>query len=210
MMFVPHFLLGWSWTETFYRAMVLLVVASPCALVAAIMPATLSAISNGAKHGILFKGGVHLENLSHIQAIAFDKTGTLTKGQPEVTDVVVENGLDKDDLLLTVASIESHSNHPLANAIVQYAKSNLDSKLIDPASIEDVAGWGVKAIINHQEWKIGKAGFVGKKKLEQFADGVAQNTCKRRENNCLCSKRREDYCSHCLKDMVRDETKSGH
>ena len=81
MMFLPHFLLGWSWTETFYRAMVLLVVASPCALVASIMPATLSAISNGARHGILFKGGVHLENLSHIQAIAFDKTGTLTKGQ---------------------------------------------------------------------------------------------------------------------------------
>ena len=63
MMFLPHFLLGWSWTETLYRAMVLLVVASPCALVASIMPATLSAISNGARHGILFKGGVHLENL---------------------------------------------------------------------------------------------------------------------------------------------------
>ena len=62
MLFVPHFVLGWSWTETFYRAMILLVVASPCALVASIMPATLSAISNGARHGILFKGGIHLEN----------------------------------------------------------------------------------------------------------------------------------------------------
>ena len=64
MMFLPHFLLGWSWNETVYRAMVLLVVASPCALAASIMPATLSAISNGAKRGILFKGGVHLENLA--------------------------------------------------------------------------------------------------------------------------------------------------
>ena len=89
MMFLPHYLLGWSWTETLYRAMILLVVASPCALVASIMPASLSAISNGARHGILFKGGVHLENLSHFKAIAFDKTGTLTKGKPEVTDILV-------------------------------------------------------------------------------------------------------------------------
>ena len=207
MMFVPHFLLGWSWTETFYRAMVLLVVASPCALVAAIMPATLSAISNGAKHGILFKGGVHLENLSHIHAIAFDKTGTLTKGQPEVTDVVVENGLDKDDLLLTVASIESHSNHPLANAIVQYAKSNLNSKLIDPASIEDVAGWGVKAIINHQEWKIGKAGFVGAEEAETFADGAVKHLANEGKTTVFVQRDGKIIAVIALKDVVRDETK---
>ncbi len=70
MMILPHFLFNWSWQETFYRAMVLLVVASPCALVASIMPATLSAISNGARNGILFKGGVHLENLGSLKAIA--------------------------------------------------------------------------------------------------------------------------------------------
>ena len=207
MMFVPHFLLGWGWTETFYRAMVLLVVASPCALVAAIMPATLSAISNGAKHGILFKGGIHLENLSHIQAIAFDKTGTLTKGQPEVTDIVVENGLNKDDLLLTVASIESHSNHPLANAIVQYAKSNLNSDLIDPASIEDVAGWGVKATINHQEWKIGKAGFVGTKEAEQFADGAVKNLATEGKTTVFVQKDGKIIAVIALKDVVREETK---
>ena len=68
MMILPHFLFNWSWQETFYRAMVLLVVASPCALVASIMPATLSAISNGARNGILFKGGVHLENLGVIKS----------------------------------------------------------------------------------------------------------------------------------------------
>ena len=95
MMFVPHYVLGWSWTETFYRAMILLVVASPCALVASIMPATLSAISNGARHGVLFKGGVHLENLGNLKAIALDKTGTLTKGKPEVTDVVFRDDLMK-------------------------------------------------------------------------------------------------------------------
>ena len=89
MMILPHYLFSWSWQETFYRAMVLLVVASPCALVASIMPATLSAISNGARNGILFKGGVHLENLGSLKAIAFDKTGTITRGTPEVTDFIV-------------------------------------------------------------------------------------------------------------------------
>ena len=177
MMFLPHFLLGWSWTETFYRAMVLLVVASPCALVASIMPATLSAISNGARHGILFKGGVHLENLSHIQAIAFDKTGTLTKGQPEVTDLIVQEGLIAEDVLLIAASIESHSNHPLAGAIVKYAKEKLATNLLHPEGIEDVVGWGVKAFIDGEEWKIGKAGFVGNERVRTICRWDRRNTC---------------------------------
>ena len=125
MMFVPHYALGWSWTETFYRAMILLVVASPCALVASIMPATLSAISNGARHGVLFKGGIHLENLGNLKAIALDKTGTLTKGKPEVTDVVFRDDLTEEDFLFHVASIENYSNHPLATCDCSlYKRSN--------------------------------------------------------------------------------------
>lgn len=107
MMFLPHYLLGWDWTTTFYRAMVLLVVASPCALVASIMPATLAAISNGAKNGILFKGGLHLEHLSVLNVLAVDKTGTLTQGKPEVTDVLVRDGIAFEEALLTLASIEA-------------------------------------------------------------------------------------------------------
>ena len=122
--------------------MVLLVVALPCALVASIMPATLSAISNGARHGILFQGGAHLENLSHLQAIAFDKTGMLPMGKPEVTDFIVQKGLYDKDVLRIAASIESHSTHPLANAIVKYAKVNLEDDLIHIESIEDLAGLG--------------------------------------------------------------------
>ncbi|MGY6209389.1 heavy metal translocating P-type ATPase [Cytobacillus firmus] len=207
MMFAPHFLLGWSWTETFYRAMILLVVASPCALVASIMPATLSAISNGARHGILFKGGVHLENLSHLKAIAFDKTGTLTKGKPEVTDVVVKDGLSKEELLLKVASIESHSNHPLANAIVKYAKSTLTEALIHPESIEDVTGFGVKAKFDHDEWKIGKASFVGKTEAMAFADGAADRMASEGKTVVFVQKNDEIIGLLSLKDVVRQETK---
>ncbi|HAQ08341.1 MAG TPA: cadmium-translocating P-type ATPase [Bacillus bacterium] len=207
MMVVPHYLLGWSWTETFYRAMILLVVASPCALVASIMPATLSAISNGAKHGILFKGGVHLENLSHLKAIAFDKTGTLTKGKPEVTDFIVSDGLDQDDVLLKAASIESHSNHPLANAIVKYAKETLAKELVNPESIEDVSGWGVKAHYENEDWKIGKADFIGKTASESFADGAALKLADGGKSIVFIERNGVLIGLLALKDVVREETK---
>lgn len=207
MMFLPHYLLDWSWTETFYRAMILLVVASPCALVASIMPATLSAISNGAKHGILFKGGVHLENLSHLKAIAFDKTGTLTKGKPEVTNVIVKDGLSTNEVLIKTASIESHSNHPLAQAIVKYTKHTLKESLLDPDTIEDVSGWGVKASFEGEHWKIGKAGFVGITLAEEFADGAAKELASEGKTVIFVQKNEEVVALIALKDVVREETK---
>lgn len=174
MLFAPHFLLSWSWTETFYRAMVLLVVASPCALVASVMPATLSAISMSARQGILFKGGVHLENLNKLKAIAFDKTGTLTRGKPEVSDLIVRDGMSIETLLLNTASLENYSNHPLAAAIVQYAKTYNVNELIKPTQMEDIAGFGVQGIIDGTLWKVGKAEFVGLDEAEQFHEGIAE------------------------------------
>ncbi|MDQ0973404.1 Cd2+/Zn2+-exporting ATPase [Neobacillus niacini] len=206
MMFLPYFLLDWTWNESFYRAMILLVVASPCALVASIMPATLSAISNGAKRGILVKGGVHLENLSHLKAIAFDKTGTLTKGKPEVTEIIVNENFSEAELLWKTASIENQSNHPLAQSIVKYVKANLDRDLLQPEKLEDVSGWGVKAEINGEQWKIGKADFVGKEAALSFAEGKAASLAGQgntlvfvQVNDCLAA-------MIALKDVVRQET----
>lgn len=172
MMFVPHFTLGWSWTETFYRAMILLVVASPCALVASITPATLSAISNGARHGILFKGGVHLENLGNLKAIAFDKTGTLTQGKPEIVDIIVREDISEEEFLQKVASIEKYSNHPLASAIFEFSSTRIVD-FIKPEAMEDIAGFGVQANINSELWKVGKADFVGSEQAEHFQNGIA-------------------------------------
>ncbi|MDQ0271560.1 heavy metal translocating P-type ATPase [Cytobacillus purgationiresistens] len=207
MMFFPHFLLGWSWNETFYRAMILLVVASPCALVASIMPATLSAISNGARKGILFKGGVHLENLSHLKAIAFDKTGTLTKGKPEVTDFIVKTGLNHDEILQKAASIENQSTHPLANAVVKYANKHLQVSFIRPEGLEDVAGWGVKAKIGHESWKIGKAAFIGKDEASSFANGIASKLAQEGKTVVFAQRNEEIVAIIALKDVVRTETK---
>ena len=205
MMFVPHFALGWSWQETFYRAMILLVVASPCALVAAIMPATLSAISNGARHGILFKGGMHLENLGNIKAIAFDKTGTLTKGKPEVTDVVLRDDLSEEAFLRYVASIEKFSNHPLASAIVSYATAK-GSDLVKPENMQDVAGFGVQATLQGVEWKVGKADFVGRTEAEQFQNGMALQFAEHGKTVVFASDNKGIAGVLALKDTVREET----
>lgn len=205
MMFLPHFILGWTWTETFYRAMVLLVVASPCALVASIMPATLSAISNGARNGILFKGGAHIENLAKLKVMAFDKTGTLTKGKPEVIDIITRNDINNEDFLFHVASIEKYSNHPLASSIVKFATQQV-MNLSKPEQMQDIAGFGVQGIINNQFWKVGKAEFVGKEEAEHFHNGIAtrfENEGKTvvfaRDNNGIAG-------IITLKDTIRDET----
>lgn len=204
MMFLPHYFFGWEWETTFYRAMVLLVVASPCALVASIMPATLAAISNGARHGILFKGGVHLENFSALKLLAVDKTGTLTEGTPKVTDVVVKDSLDEREIIQLLASIESQSNHPLAQAIVRYAKEE-KIEIKSDIDIEDIPGSGIKANVNQQTYLVGKPGFVGKQEAFEFANGIASELAD--EGKTVIFMRNEEgiVALVALKDTVRKE-----
>ncbi|MFD0714070.1 heavy metal translocating P-type ATPase [Paenibacillus sp. GCM10027626] len=156
---LPPLVFDWSWEQTFYKAMVFLVVASPCALVASIMPATLSAISSSARRGLLFKGGAHLENLANTKAIAFDKTGTLTIGEPQVTDLIALDGMDESEMLRIAASLESLSEHPLAKAIVKKAKEQ-QLTLERPAAFTTHTGWGIEAQWAGETWKIGKPGFL--------------------------------------------------
>jgi Cd2+/Zn2+-exporting ATPase len=123
MLFVPPLLLHEDWKVSLYRAMTLLVVASPCALVIATPATILSAIANAARNGILFKGGRFIEALGRIRVIAFDKTGTLTHGRFEVTDVVAIRGMSADELLAAAATAEKRSPHPLAQAVVRAAEA---------------------------------------------------------------------------------------
>ncbi len=147
-------LLGWPFQDVFYRAMTLLVVASPCALVISTPASFLSAIAAGARNGVLFKGGVHLENLARVRLMAFDKTGTLTYGRPRVTDIVPAPGFKEEEVLQLAASVERRSEHPLARAIVQYARERqLD--LDDPDDFRALVGKGVRARVNGQEVYIG-------------------------------------------------------
>ena len=148
-------LLGWTWNEAFYKAMVFLVVASPCALVSSIMPVMLSAMSSSARRGILFKGGAHMENMARTRVVAFDKTGTLTMGTPQVTDIITAENIDRAELLAAVAAIENISMHPLARAIVDQAnKENIT--LQEAEHVQALTGWGIEGTVNDVVWRIGK------------------------------------------------------
>lgn len=207
MMFLPYLLFGWSLSESIYRAMVLLVVASPCALVASIMPATLSAISNSAKHGVLFKGGVHIENLSQIKAIAFDKTGTLTNGKPVVTDAYYADGTDEDKVLATIAAIEEESTHPLANAIKAYGREALERHNPPIDDMRTVSGKGVTAVVDGVTWKVGNIDFAGKELVNQFHGGIAGKLASEGKT-IVCALAGDTIVAvFALKDTIRDNTK---
>ncbi|MDQ0173215.1 heavy metal translocating P-type ATPase [Paenibacillus tundrae] len=154
-------LFGWTWGDAFYKAMVFLVVASPCALVSSIMPVMLSAMSSSARRGILFKGGAHVENLAQTQVVAFDKTGTLTMGMPQVTDIVTAEVYDRTQVLAAVASIENLSMHPLARAIVDQAMLEYIA-LPQAEQVQALTGWGIEGMVNDVHWRIGKTDEVDK------------------------------------------------
>jgi Zn2+/Cd2+-exporting ATPase len=151
---IPYSLLGHDFQPTFYRAMTFLVVASPCALVISTPASILSAIANGARRGILFKGGVHLEQTASIRVIAFDKTGTLTTGTPALTSLVPWNGTNEEDLLRLSAAAESRSEHPLASAVIRAAE---DRQLGFPSAtnFKSIPGQGVEAIVSGVNVMIG-------------------------------------------------------
>ncbi|NMF62196.1 heavy metal translocating P-type ATPase [Brasilonema octagenarum] len=154
---LPPFVLNWDWETTIYRALTFLVVASPCALMAAIMPTLLSGIAQGARQGILFKNGAQLEMIGKVRAIAFDKTGTLTTGQLQVFQVIPTSGYTEADVLKVAASVESSSEHPIGEAIVQAARDLNWSRAVE---VRAIPGQGILGMNGHQEVIVGKADFV--------------------------------------------------
>ena len=132
-------------STTIYRAITLLVVASPCALIISTPASILSAIAAAAREGILFKGGAYLEAAASLDMLAFDKTGTLTSGKPKLTDVVPLNGYTEKELLSIAAGAESLSEHPIAQAIVERAQT-LELSFNSPQDFRGIAGHGVQAI----------------------------------------------------------------
>jgi len=153
-------LLGFSPDRAFYRAITLLVVASPCAVVIATPAAVLSAIANAARRGVLFKGGVHLERLADVDTIVFDKTGTLTVGRPVVTDIVALTGTGTDIELLSLAgALEQRSEHALAAAVIRACQAHgLD--LHEPESFEAVTGRGVRGTVEGRTVRVGNEQFL--------------------------------------------------
>jgi Zn2+/Cd2+-exporting ATPase len=170
-------LFGVPFQESFLRAMTLLVAASPCALALGAPAAILAGVARAARGGVLVKGGVHLENLGRLKAIAFDKTGTITNGRPELTDVVTahagwqitDGGAALDggrapaeaaEVLALAAAAESRSGHPLAQAVVRAARIAMpDRPLLSVTEVESLTGRGLRARVD------GRSVFIGSLKL---------------------------------------------
>jgi Cd2+/Zn2+-exporting ATPase len=145
-------------SASFYRAMAVLVAASPCALAISTPSAVLSGVARAARGGVLIKGGAPLEDLGRVVAIAFDKTGTLTEGRPHLTDIVPTGDSARAELLETAIAAESLSDHPLAAAIVRDGKEALESQQDIPhaENLQSITGRGLSAEINGQTVYIGK------------------------------------------------------
>ena len=170
---VPLLFLNQAFYPTFYRAMTWLVVASPCALVISTPASILSAIANGARRGILFKGGVHLEQTAGLKVIAFDKTGTLTLGRPTLNEVAPQPGYSADELLALAAAVEARSEHPLGAAMVREAEKR---KLALPAvtDFKAIPGLGVEATVDGQRVLIGRERLFTERGITPPADLQAQ------------------------------------
>jgi Zn2+/Cd2+-exporting ATPase len=160
---VPFLFMGQDFTPAFYRAMTIMVVASPCALIISTPATVLSAIGGAARRGILIKGGSHLERAAHIDIVAIDKTGTLTVGKPSLTEIISADGIHSLtgkpaaralDLLGIAAALEARSEHPLAHAIVKSAAGHG----IEPAAVTDfqsTAGKGAEATLGNTRHIVG-------------------------------------------------------
>ena len=172
--FVPavlglSFILLFAWVvvdepfrDSFYRAMAVLVAASPCALAIATPSAVLSGVARAARGGVLVKGGAPLENLGSLKAIAFDKTGTLTEGRPRITDVVPVEGASEENLLALAVAVEDLSDHPLAQAIVKDGRERLGRRELPEATdLKSLTGRGVTATVDGETVWIGKAEMFG-------------------------------------------------
>jgi Cd2+/Zn2+-exporting ATPase len=156
-------LAGWgAWGEWFYRALVLLVIACPCALVIATPVAVVSALAGGARRGVLIKGGLYLERLAAVRAVAFDKTGTLTYGRPAVAEVIPAEGHSADDVLRLGAAVNRHSEHPLGRAIAREAEQR---GVTAPSvlAFRVLPGLGAMAELDGREVLVGSRRLMGER-----------------------------------------------
>lgn len=156
---IPPLFLAGVWSEWLYRALVLLVIACPCALVISTPVSIVAALASAARQGILIKGGMYIETPAHLNAIAFDKTGTLTRGEPIVTGIYPFNGHSEAELLSRAAALEARSNHPLAKAILQYTE-NQGVSVASADNVTVLPGKGVTGLFNGTDYWLGSRRYL--------------------------------------------------
>jgi len=201
-----------NFSDSFYRAMAVLVAASPCALAISTPSAVLSGVARAAKSGVLIKGGRPLEDLGVLTALAFDKTGTLTEGKPKLTKVVPLNNTEEDELLKMAIAVENLSDHPLAKAVVRDGKKRLEGDSIPEATdLEAVLGKGIKATLGNDKVYIGNLELYealdDKKPSKKIADEV--KALEAEGNTTMLIRRNNEYVGIiALMDTPRAEAKN--
>lgn len=167
---VPPLFFGGDWNKWLYQGLSILVVGCPCSLVISTPVSIVSAIGNAAKNGVLVKGGIYLEEIGHLRAIAFDKTGTLTKGKPVVTDFIATSSETDINYLSIISSLESLSQHPLASAILNEAdKTNVDYKSIQIEDFQSITGKGLTGIYQNIRYYIGSPKLFSASVIDETA-----------------------------------------
>ena len=211
LMFAP-LVLDESFQSSFYRAMAVLVAASPCAVAIATPSAVLSAVARAGRGGVLVKGGGPLENLGRLNAVAFDKTGTLTQGRPRLTDVLPADGSNETDLLTAAVAVEKLSDHPLAAAVVRDGSERLQGEELPAASdLESLTGFGVKANLGGEWVTIGIAEMHTLDGKSQLPNDIQESVKRLEEGGCttMIVQRGSRYLGVLgLRDVPRDEAKS--
>jgi Cd2+/Zn2+-exporting ATPase len=161
---VPPIVAGGSWQEWTYRALVLLVVSCPCALVISTPVSIVAALAGAARKGVLIKGGAHLERAAKIRCVAFDKTGTFTRGTPEVVDVRPLNGAAAATIVSLAAAVERRSEHPIASAIVRYADDHALA-LTSGSGVAALAGRGAEGRVDDTHVLLGNHKLFEERRL---------------------------------------------
>ncbi|MED3647345.1 heavy metal translocating P-type ATPase [Halalkalibacterium halodurans] len=174
---VPPLFFDLSWETWIYQGLAVLVVGCPCALVISTPISIVSAIGNAAKKGVLVKGGVYLEEIGALKAIAFDKTGTLTKGVPAVTDYnVLNKQMNEKELLSIITALEYRSQHPLASAIMKKAEEeNITYSDVQVEDFSSITGKGIKGIVNGTTYYIGSPKLFKELLTTDFDKDLEQN-----------------------------------
>ncbi len=158
---IPPLFFGGSFNDWFYRALVLLVIACPCALVISTPVSVINAITSAARSGVLIKGGRHLEHLAGIRAIGFDKTGTVTEGAAAVTDVICVDSFSESEIIRIAAAIEAKSEHHVARAFLRRAElEGIDLRATDIRDFQSIPGKGIRAVVDGKRFTLGNHPLV--------------------------------------------------
>ncbi|MBK9294521.1 MAG: heavy metal translocating P-type ATPase [Oligoflexia bacterium] len=206
-LFIPPLFMDGIWSQWIYRSLVLLVIACPCALVISTPVSIVAALTTAAKNGVLIKGSKYIELPAHLKAIALDKTGTITKGELAVSRVIPSNHHTEGELLEIAASIESRSEHPIAKAIIQHAKTQGIN--INPANnYQTIKGKGATAQIQNKNYWLGSHRYLEEKGQEDQKTHNDLENLINQGHTIVVIGDEEHVCGFiALSDTIREEAK---